>query len=347
MDHEIIDGAVGNTSDVLKVLGRLREALQTLPFLGGEKVIWLKNCSFLGEERVSSAAAVTDQLSELARELKEFPWDNTRLLISASKVDRRKALYKTLEKIGTVEVYEGLGGDDGAWVERAEDWVLRKLKGDGKSIRDDALGRLVASVGPNLRLLATETEKLVLFVGERKEITELDVDGIVTRQKQARAFALAEALGERDLPAAMHALDEELWEMRTDAQKSEIGLLYGLITKVRVLLFLKELMEEGVLQPERSYGRFKSKLESVPVEKLPVGKKSHPLSMHPFVLFKASGQVGNFSRRELVSAMESLLNANLRLISTGTDPALVLQQVVIEVVGTRSQSRSNTTQVHS
>src|SRR5512143_2171586 len=65
MDHEIIDAAVSNSGEALKVLGRVREALQTLPFFGGAKVVWLQNCNFLGDERTASAQAVTETLAEL------------------------------------------------------------------------------------------------------------------------------------------------------------------------------------------------------------------------------------------------------------------------------------------
>ena len=54
MDHEIIDAAVSNSGEALKALAKLREALQTLPFFGSGKVVWLKNCNFLGDERAAS-----------------------------------------------------------------------------------------------------------------------------------------------------------------------------------------------------------------------------------------------------------------------------------------------------
>src|SRR5262245_23456453 len=72
MDHEIIDAQVNNSGEALKVLGNLRAALQTLPFFGTGKAVWLKNCNFLGDERAASAQAVTEFLAELAQELKTF-----------------------------------------------------------------------------------------------------------------------------------------------------------------------------------------------------------------------------------------------------------------------------------
>jgi len=73
MDHETIDATVSNSQEALRSLARLREALQTLPFFGSGKVIWLRQCNFLGDERVAGAQAVTASLNDLAQELKVRP----------------------------------------------------------------------------------------------------------------------------------------------------------------------------------------------------------------------------------------------------------------------------------
>jgi DNA polymerase-3 subunit delta len=69
-DQEIIDGQASNGSEVLQSIGRLREALNTLPFFGGAKVVWWRQCSFFGDDRVSSSQAVNQGVVELAQELK-------------------------------------------------------------------------------------------------------------------------------------------------------------------------------------------------------------------------------------------------------------------------------------
>jgi len=46
MDHEIIEATVSNSGEALTALARLREALQTLPFFGSGKVIWLARLQF-------------------------------------------------------------------------------------------------------------------------------------------------------------------------------------------------------------------------------------------------------------------------------------------------------------
>ena len=152
----------------------------------------------------------------------------------------------------------------------------------------------------------------------------------------SRAFALGDALGNRNLPALLRCLDEELWEMQFDKDKSEIGMLYGLISKVRALLMLKEMLREGWLKQTDNYNSFKAQLERVPASNLPKDKRYNPLSLNPYVLFKALSQVRNYSEAELVNAMESLLRANQRLVSSALDERLVLQQTLVQIVGAPS-----------
>ena len=332
MDHEIIEAAVSNSGEALAAMARLREALQTLPFFGSGKVIWLRDCNFLGDERAASAQAVTETLAELAEELKTFSWQGVRLLISAGKVDKRKTFFKTLDKIGTVETLSGWSADDKDWANRAEIEARSAIRARQKEIAEEALAELVNRIGPNPRLLDSEIEKLCLFVGNRKQIEAGDVAAVCTRNKTARAFALGDALGDRDLPRLLRRLDEELWELKFDPQKSEIGLLYGLISKVRAMLLLKEMLREGWIKPETDYNRFKAQLERVPAEKLPADRRFNPLSLNPYVLYKALPHAKKYSQDELVRAMDLLLRCNQRLVSSGLDEALVLQQALVQIV---------------
>lgn len=339
MDHEIIDAGVSNSGDALKAIARLRESLQTLPFFGSGKAVWLRDCSFLGEERAAAAQAVMETLGDLAAELKAFKWDNVRLLISAGKVDRRKTFFKTLEKLGTVENFDALSADDKDWTERAEMAARAAVRERDKEISEEALAEMVTRVGPNARQLENEIEKLALFIGDRSKIEFADVAAICSRNKTARAFALGDALGDRDLPRLLKRLDEELWEMKFDsAQRSGIGLLYGLISKVRAMLLLKEMLREGWVKPEMDYNRFKAQLARVPVEKLPTDKRFNPLALNPYVLFRALPQAKKYSRDELVRAMDLLLRCNRRLVSSGLDKALVLQQIVVEIAAPQANA---------
>jgi len=331
-DHETIDATAGNSSGALDALAKLREALQTLPFFGSAKVIWFQNCNFLAEERAASSAAVTEALARLADELKAFTWENVRLLITSPKVDKRKLFYKTLDKLGTVETFAGWSLDDKDWVDAAEMAARQQIREQHKEISDDALAALVSNVGPNSRQLSSEIEKLTLYTGDRPRISIDDVETIVTRNKQAKSFALADAVGARDLPRLLKTLDEELWSLQTETQKSEIGLLYGIISKMRTILFLKEMMKEGWIKADVDYPRFKAALERVPPEAVPRDRKFNPLAMHPFMLYNSLAHTRKYTTEELVRAMELLLIANQKLVTSSADQAMVLQDSLIRIV---------------
>lgn len=339
-DNEMVDATASNSGEALAAIGKLREAMQTLPFFGGAKVVWFQNCNFLADDRTGSSSAVTEALAGLARELKEFKWEGVRVLITAGKVDKRKTFYKTLEKLGTVETFAGWSHESKDWADQAELAAVKQLRALGKEIDDDALGALVANVGPNNRLLANEVEKLALYVGDRARIQLEDVEVIVSRNKSAKAFALADAVGARNLTRLLKTLDQELWAIRSDTQRSEIGLLYGIISKVRILLFLKEMIKEGWVQAEAAYPRFKSMLERIPAEQLPRDRKFNPLAMHPFMLYNALSQTKNYTSDELVKAMESLLQCNMRLISSGSEPAMIIQETLVRIVNVAGRGQA-------
>ena len=330
-DQERINASAANSGEALSALEKLREALQTLPFFGA-KVIWFQNCNFLGTDRTSESAAVTESLASLADGLKKFNWQGVRLLITADSIDKRKSFYKTISKLGTAEEINGWSIDDRDWADHAERAARDLLRAANKTFDEEALARLVNDAGVNNRYLSNEIEKLVLFVGNRPKITVGDIDTIVSRNRQSRAFALADAVGARNLPHLVRTLDTELHDLRSNSKKSEIGLLYGIISKVRAMLFAKEMARQGWVKDTASYGEFQSQLKRVPADQLPTDKKFNPLSMHPFMLHGALQHSRNYSMSELVAAMEALLHANLQLISTGLDEALILQQTLIKIV---------------
>jgi len=69
---------------------------------------------------------------------------------------------------------------------------------------------------------------------------------------------------------------------------------------------------------------------------LPEDKRFNPLSLNPYVLFKALPQVKRYSQAELIQAMEILFQCNYRLVSSGLDESLVLQQALVQIVGSKA-----------
>jgi len=328
-DHQIIDGTVRNAAEALEALAKLNEAVQTLPFFGGAKVVWLRGANFLGDERTASSRDVTDRLNGLAKGWETFDWQGVRVLISCGKVDKRKAFFKSAKKIAAVEDLSIADKERGS---RATLIVRQRLAELGKKIAPHVADELILLAGSDLQQLHTEAEKLVAYVGEREEVMRQDVHEIATRTRQAQGFALADALGERNLPKLLRVLDEELWVVKLDSKKSPIALLYGLITKVRTMIFLKEMLRLKWIRAGGGYQQFKSQLEAIQDERLPDERKFNPKAMHPYMLFNALGHARQYSEGELTRAMDILLRCNRQLVSSSTDDTLILQQALVQIV---------------
>ena len=58
--NDIIEGTADNAEGAGQICNNVIQALQTMPFFGGAKVVWLKNANFLGDSVTGRAqAAVT------------------------------------------------------------------------------------------------------------------------------------------------------------------------------------------------------------------------------------------------------------------------------------------------
>jgi len=330
---EIIEGRADNSSQAVTALKRVDEALNTLAFFGGGKTVWLKNANFLGTSRTSEAKDVVEQLESLAVLLKQGLAQGFSLVISATEIDKRRAFYKTIDKVGDVIAI----GTSDQWgkvdTEQLESFARAQAKSLGKQIHEDALQTLIELTGGNYRALASEIEKIATYAGDRREITGEDVAAVGSASAEAIVWDLGDAIADRKLPTALKILDRLLFQ-----GENEIGLLFALVNKMRTLLLVRELLDRKLLPAPTDYSRFKLGLQRAidsAKDDLPADRRFNPLLQHPFALFKATQQAEKFNLAELRRAMELLLNANKRLVSSSIDGRIVLEQAFIAMVSPR------------
>ena len=69
--RDVIDGMADNADQAAGRIHETRQALLTLPFFGGDKLVWLKNANFLADTVLGRSAAVADALEHLQETLAE------------------------------------------------------------------------------------------------------------------------------------------------------------------------------------------------------------------------------------------------------------------------------------
>ncbi|HUI07040.1 MAG TPA: DNA polymerase III subunit delta [Verrucomicrobiae bacterium] len=328
---EIIEGDAGNQDEALKIIARLREALDTVGlFGGGEKLVWLKNTSLLADNQTTRAEAVKEALADFADLLKRGLSDGVTLLISAIGCDRRKTLYKAIEKLGEVRFFETLEEGKGDSDEEIEAFIQSRLHADGKTMNPEAVQAFRELVAPSLREIANELEKLFLYVGKRREITADDVRAICSATRQAVIWELTDALGARRIRRAIGALENLL-----DAGESSIGVLMMLAAQFRLMLLAKDLMQRQVIEVRDGPGanfQFVKAFERLPEEATAHFPRTKEGNLpNAWRLHRCALAAKNFSTEELIRAMELLLEANRQLVSTQLDDRLVLEETMAKI----------------
>lgn len=329
---EIVNGAADNADQAVQAVYRTIEAIQTLPFFGGDKLVWLQGVNFLSESQTSSAESTLEALAALVEFLQSGLPPDVTLLIDAGEVDKRRSFYKRLVKIAKVEVHDRLDASKPGW----EGAVMRhagdRAKERGLRFQGDALERFVQRVGADTRSIDSELEKLSLYVADRPATAE-DVALVTSQSHRGHIFDIGEAIANRDLPRVLHLIDFQLGR-----GENAIGLLLAaIVSKVRVLLHARELLETHGLGAGRSYPDYQAKLARLPSSATAFIPRTKEGKINAYGIFCAAQASRQFRLEELRDALSACLEANLRLVTSPLDPRLVLHQLAGRIL-TRASS---------
>lgn len=129
----------------------------------------------------------------------ENPQPTTVLVVNYKykKIDKRKALYKAINKHGSV-VFESKKLYDN----QVPDWIRRVLKGDGYDISPKAAQMLVEFLGTDLSKVNNELNKLKIVLPQGTQITPEHVEENIGISKDFNNFELRKAVGERNIVKA-------------------------------------------------------------------------------------------------------------------------------------------------
>ncbi len=212
--------------------------------------------------------------------------------------------------------------------EDAVQWVLATAKERGASIEDTAAHELVDALAGDMMLIATELEKLLLYVsapvrsggGQRASsaIALADVETMVLAAKQRSLYELTDALSRRDRARAL-ALLHGLLNASDGGEDSAIGHLFMLAKTYRQMLVL----HEKNVRDARSIWQV-----------LWPGFRMPPFAAELLIQqarrFKTAGQIAQ--------ALRSIAKADLELRSGPVDKTLVLERLVLALTAEQNSA---------
>lgn len=220
-DYMRLDGAECTAGDI-------RDACETMPMMSERRMVVVQGF------RSDSEGA-----EELEAYFQNFP-DSTVLVLMAGEVDRRRKLYKTIQKQGAEYEFDHL--DSGM----LNSFIIKNLRNSGRSFDPDVPGMIAEASGYydkdssyTLDNLVNDLSKIVSHSGDR--ITVQDVEETIAGNEARDVFAFADALAAGRKGEALQLLSVLL-----SYGENEFKLLGLICSQFEVLLLVREMQEEGL-----------------------------------------------------------------------------------------------------
>jgi DNA polymerase III subunit delta len=189
-------------------------------------------------------------------------------------------------------------------------WIIDQAQKEGVKVDQDAGRELIDSLGADMMMVSRELEKLILYVGEKKQITLGDVETMVIAAKQRSLYDLTDAISAKDKARALAVLDGLL--ASGDGEDAAIGHLYMLARTFRQMLVI---LEKGVRDSRTIW------------QALWQGFR-----LPPFAAEDVIRQARRYkSRGELTRAIRLVARADMQLRSNPPSKRLILEQLVMQL----------------
>ncbi|WP_200390669.1 DNA polymerase III subunit delta [Roseibacillus ishigakijimensis] len=321
--NDIIEGVADDAQHAFDLCSQTIEAVQTVGFFGGAKVVWLKGATFLGDDRTGGAERAKTGVENLLDCLKAGVPPEVEVLISAPAIDKRRAFFKWLKKEGEVRVFDKIDISKEGWEDEVAALVARRAKEMKLTFEDEALDLFVQLAGEDTRQIGSELTKLSLYLGEGSPVGVEAVRTMVPPTRKGVIWEISRAIERGEAARAVALIDAQL-----SKGESAIGLMRAaVIPTARNLFYARLALDAGVPLG----GGFKRGLENLPPEKRSVFPKKKDGAVNSWGLSQAAGKVGKRSLARLRKALESCLKADKALVTTGLDHRLVLHRLVVEL----------------
>jgi len=296
------DGALQKLNGAVE-MDDLIGLIETAPFFASKNVLVLQDSSLFKEhkdEADSKKAGRDKKLERLLITLGNMPEYSYIIFVQNGKADKRRKLYKVIEKYGAVLEAEALR----AW--NIDDWLQGKLQSINKDMDREAKAYFSGVVSTmqtiSLEFLDREFDKLALFSQDRRITREL-LEKVFAGLPEVSVFALLDAISERKAKKALQLLRRQLND------GTYFTVILSLLTRhVRQLWQAQALHQQGIR------GKALAK----------------PLELNPFIAEKLGRAAMKFPSVVLKRNMLELVDADYYL-KTGRAGEEILEHVVIDL----------------
>lgn len=327
VETEIIDARVSNAADAGACLSRFMQAGQNLSLFGEQKIIWLRQINFIGDNQTGRAEGTKSALAGLTDWLKIYNDPNTYLLLSGSPVDRRKVFSKFFDKKGKLLHLATAKNAD-----QLIDLAFKECERLEIRIEEEAAVALVTRVSGNTRMMMNEIEKLATYLAseDQKIITYSLVNEMVSQFGETEFFEMADAFYGSDLSRALKSVKKHFF-----THKDARPVLSSLQNRNRLLIQLRSLKEGQFLElggrqiSKSALERARRQYESCFIN----GEQKseyHPFGQNPWYLSRLGAIANTISLRTLISFQLRFIETFSRMIDHPNEQEQLIRDLVID-----------------
>lgn len=190
--------------------GRVIDSAMSFPLMASHRVVLLRDVQKMSAGDLEAVAKYAGR-----------PSRTTYLIITMRDKDSRK---KGIEALRQASVYVECKP---LYENQIVPWIQKYVRRLGMNITGPAAQLLASEVGAATSLLRGEIEKIKLYLGERVEITEDDVQQVAGFRKEYSIFSLQDAVGAKDIATALRILEQLLPNTSAGAIISSLGRYFG------------------------------------------------------------------------------------------------------------------------
>jgi DNA polymerase III delta subunit len=249
---------------------------------------------------------------------------DTVLILTSTVADRRKRVFKTIDKRGVCAELTVARERSGAMTREAVEAIVDDVIASwGKTATPGARRAIAQRAGGAPGWLKAELEKLCLYVGDAEKIEEHDVAAIMRDLGESWVFDFTGALSQRDTVKALSLLRGLFAQ-----GEPPLRLLAMISREIRILLAAREILSTSLARawaPGTQYGRFRDQM----LPGIPEEQKQMLGGMHPYVLYLALQNASRITAARLERALLELHDLDIAFKSSRTDPLIRMEAFVL------------------
>jgi DNA polymerase-3 subunit delta len=303
-------------SDVRLFIGRVCEAINTVPMFALTNDLWVRGVGFFSGAESEETKACLIHLLDVIKSIK-----GGIVLISACPVDRRTKLFKEFSQLA--ECHDVTDIDDKSCAA-----FIREVCGNiGLGISAAAVDLLQNLIGKDTRLMQLELEKLANYIYQDHDaITRDDVSLLVDPANGGDFFQQIENFYLANMDAKLDSI-ERYFFFANEARP----LLGGLQSRTRLMIQLRALLDSGKIQLGRSITKDQldnlSKLFNINN----IAKNScNIFSQNPWYLSKLLESVNRYSLPHLLDIQVAIMEALAETANHYGDQIAVIKELALK-----------------